>query len=542
MCILKKFTALLPFLVIIVICVAAQTVMLSDQQFLPYPEPFGRETPISVPASGSTLQQTADSEFAYISDSSLTYAKLDSAARVQLSSGALPEQDKSQINNLKLTHEQAYWTDSNHHLFTSRLENAKWTPKTQLSTDTITAFDIISDSKGDFVVWSSGQKIELGQLRDQKLIPLQSISSGDVQLLKAAKDKQGTLAIAAVVKTSDNVTDLWLFQAPAAADAPIKQVKVKSISLSAFMRVDELQVGLDSSHVYLFYETLSSKSMKTNVQYASMPWNSLSPVADGELEIKLGNSRFEQPHQPFVAAIQQNELRMAVTAMYVKNSRFSRPEPFLVTFKNGIPVGATLVSASRGYAANPIYLSSDKGEMQVAWLWPKNETSSDVFYTTDNAAYKQQMNQLNAKDFVWSLKNVPLFFGMAFMVLLISFKWFPLSYLYLFVLLLFKENDLDKKARLHFWVATGMYLMIKTIFIGDYYKPSAIENMPAFITHSYSPYVFILISFLFSYVSTRSWRRHLDGRYPIREFSYFLAVDILLSTLWYAYFFTTVSI
>ncbi|WP_139305791.1 hypothetical protein [Paenibacillus sp. GP183] len=78
--------------------------------------------------------------------------------------------------------------------------------------------------------------------------------------------------------------------------------------------------------------------------------------------------------------------------------------------------------------------------------------------------------------------------------------------------------------------------MVKVLTIGDYKKPIALEMMPDFMQQGYFAYLILVLVLLLSYGWMVVWRRRLDERSPLKEFTYQAVVDIYFTTLWYSYF------
>ncbi|TCS74655.1 hypothetical protein [Effusibacillus lacus] len=531
-----KLTKYLPFILIALFCITVQTFMLTRQQFLPFPEPFGRESKLPPASVKQSVQPVDSNQFAYKSGAAITYVTLDEHGNSQVFNRPLPDQDMLYPRWAK---ERAYWIGSDNHLYGSPWSQDKWGPRQMIVKQQVTAFDVV-DRKSQFplLVWSNNDSVEVGQLMEQGAESIASLPIAGVTNLKAIPDRQGKLSIGVWAKGSDSY-EIWYAQADPASGKMERILKAKTVRLSDYSKFHDFDAGLDSTSFYLFYAIESTKTSKVTLTYVSIPLHTFSPVSEGKVSVSLADGKTTTDvYGAYVFPQQSDRLQLALVSSFVKD-RFDHLEPYLITFENGTPVSQALVSGMRGIPMEPVYAKNDLGHTQVLWL-SLNGRSYDVFYTTDSPNYRERMNVLSKEDYIWSLKALPLLIGISLVAVLITFKWFPLSYAYLLAVLFFREHHFMAKARVHFWIATGLYLIMKILFIGDFYKPHAVKLMPAYMTQWYSPYILTGMIFLISYLSTRLWRKRLEDRHPLMEFSYFVLVDVFATTLWYSYFLSTV--
>jgi hypothetical protein len=532
----NKLLTYAPFVMGTLVIIYLQMMLLTTQQIKPFPEGYGRETKLNTDATDAKAAQTVGPhEFGYLSGESLTYVSMDDSGKSSIVQRPLPSLDLTGGRPYRLISDRIFWVGSDQRLYTSQWQEGKWTAKLMLNDKETQAFDVLIRKEVFFVVWSDPNTVYVGNFVPEKQTAWTSYPFSKVTKLQAASDEQGNLSTALAVEQADT-TDFYILRFNSVLQLE-QQAQVKHLTLPGFNRFDDMAYGLTKSTAYVFYSVSSIKSGKSFLTKLSMPIGNMSTVSEERVNVlsMLGNESDTVLH-PYVIPGLNDQLMAVITSFYEKDRRFAHQEPYILTFKEGVKTGEQRLSGFLGFAEHPMLFFNEKGNGQAVWLNRKDAGKFEVLYATDQAGYVQRKNVFTQEDQVVSLKNLPLFWGIGLLTILISFKWLALPFLYLLIMISVRERELVSHANRHMAILIGMYALVKVLTIGDYKKPIALEMMPDFMQQGYFAYLILAAVLLVSYGWTLVWQRRLDERSPLKEFAYLAAVDIYFTTLWYSYF------
>jgi hypothetical protein len=532
----NKLLAYAPFILGAVVIICLQMMLLTIQQIKPFPEALGRETKLTTLASSSdAAQPVGPNEFVYLSGDSLAYVSLDEAGNSTIAQRPLPSPDLRGSYPYRLFRDRAFWVGSDQRIYTSEWRQDQWTPKRLLNDKETKALDVSSNKEGYFLIWSDLAAVYAGNLAKEEQVAWSSYPFSNVTKLQAAVNEQGNLS-AAVVSEQVASSDFYVLRLNSALQIE-QQARVKNLVLPDFNRLDDIAIGQSKSTTYLFYTVSSIKSGKSFLNKLSMPTGTLAAVSEEQVKVLSMQGRdSDTVLHPYILPGQNDELQAVITSFYEKDRRFAHQEPYLLTFKEGIKVKEQRLSGFRGFAEHPMLFVNDKGNKQAVWLNRKDESSFEVLYATDQPSYVKRKNVATREDQVESLKNLPLFWGIGLLTILISLKWIALPFLYLLIMISVRERHLISHASQHMGILIGMYALVKILTISDFKKPIALELMPDYMQQGYFAYLLLAVVLFISWGWTQIWRRRLDERNPLKEFAYMAMLDIFLTTLWYSYF------
>jgi hypothetical protein len=532
----NKLLTYAPFVLGTLVIIYLQMMLLTAQQIKPFPESYGRETKLDIDATDAIAPQTVGPhEFGYLSGESLTYVSLDDSGKSSIVQRPLPSSDLTGGRPYRFFGDQIFWVGSDQRLYTSHWQEGKWTAKLKLNDMETNAFDVLTRKEGYFIVWSDPGSVYAGKVDLGKQTAWTSYPFAKVTKLQAASDERGNLS-AAVVSVQGDTSDFYILRFSEVLQLE-QQALVKHLTLPGFNKFDDMAYGLTKSTAYVFYTVSSTKSGKSFLTKLSMPVGNLSSISEERVNVlsMLGNESDTNLH-PYLIPGSNDQLLAVITAFYEKDRRFAHQEPYILTYKAGVKTGEQRLSGYRGFAEHPMLFINEKGNGQAVWLNRKDAGKFEVLYTTDQPGYAQRMNVFTQEDQAASLKNLPLFWGIGLLTVLISVKWLALPFLYLLIMISIRENELVSHTNRHMAILIGMYALVKVLTIGDYKKPIALEMMPEFMQQGYFAYLILVLVLLLSYGWMVVWRRRLDERSPLKEFTYLSVIDIYFTTLWYSYF------
>lgn len=99
---MRKILTIVPILLTLLIVVSFQVVFLTNHQFLPYPEPFGREHDASLSKIKHAVEVPANDTFAYPSLDNLNYVKLPNDGSTQMEQRPFPDAEWKDLYDYQL--------------------------------------------------------------------------------------------------------------------------------------------------------------------------------------------------------------------------------------------------------------------------------------------------------------------------------------------------------------------------------------------------------------------------------------------------------
>ncbi|KIL39868.1 hypothetical protein SD70_17570 [Gordoniibacillus kamchatkensis] len=563
-----KWIRVIPFAAAAVIIGLIQTVLLANERIKPYPNPFGRATVLAHPATAAeTVQMLGEGAFAYRSGDSLVMVTTDAEGNAAETTRPLPA--PGLFSDAQLTADSAVWIGDGGKLYGAEWSGSAWSAMRLLAEGGgmkgLSAVGGGVPGSDRVLLRYDEQALYAGVYRKGAEVTWSKLDLPNISSLAAASDPtDGGVGVVYATEHNGRVS-LGFVKLAARSLQPVLQSKLKEVELASYNRLEHIAVGSDRSVWTAAYTISSSKSGKSYARLLTFPGD--RPQAAEEIRLDLpvkrdaavpagsaavpagtsdaatGADVSDTVLHPAFVANPPGTSELVVSSVYVKNRRLTSQEVYRIGLTGGKPqLPAALVSHSAGFADYPALAYDGQGHALAVWLEPKGDDSYLVHYTSNLEPYRTRTDKLTGADYQRSAETLPLLWGIALLTALLSLKWIVLPAAYLLVLYTLREAHYDNHPALHFGISLGLYLASKLVLLGDYRKPQALELMPPAVQSVAAHLAIVALIAVLAYVSTKLLHRDADYRNAGLELLYFVALDIWMTNLWFAYFMSPASL
>ncbi|KRE93375.1 hypothetical protein ASG89_07750 [Paenibacillus sp. Soil766] len=537
-----KLLTYVPFLAIIVIIALIQTFMLANENVKPYPEPFGRATELPQLATyGGPVQMIEEGIFTYLAGKTIEFITIDEEGRNSTETRPLPDSGVFQSYKM-MDKDHVIWIGDGNKLYASEWKNDAWRSKNALIENEIANVQTVVGLNGETVLLAYHEtSLYVSEFHPTANLNWTKLDIPNVKQIQGVWDTSGGSLSLVYAVSKDGNEAFHYVKLDKASWKPVVQMKLKEVD-DATSSLDDMALGADGSSLITAYTTSSRKSGKSTLHKLSFLANQPDNIQDEVINLPdmRGNNSDTILHPTFIQA-SSGEATLVVSSVYEKNRRQTSQEVYKIGFQDGSMLNASRISQFSGFAVYPTF-DTYKGSSLAIWLDAVNAKTYRVYYATDQLPYKERMNSFHAKDFQQAAGNLPLFWGIGILTALISLKWILLPGLFLIVISVFWQYHYDEHAKRHFRISIAMYLSVKTLFIGDYRKPIALQVMPELLQSVWVSLILLLVIAGISYVLTRLWRKGLSERNVGLEMFYFVVLDVFMTNMWYSFFMSPASL
>jgi len=405
----------------------------------------------------------------------------------------------------------------------------------------VSGYDVLVSSEGIDCFWSTGEGLH-GQLFyrrfDREGTPLTEatwLAMGSAPT--AERDAAGGIHLAWTSPQRAAAQQiLYAFFTPDQPIGPVAGTHISDIVTRAGILMKPLQLGLDTTHVYLVWsrEFRTGLSAGTSeVEYVSFPIGQPRLIQPQTLYVpSIGEPEYTPrqdffrigPWVPLQGGVrgasdyldapwplrgQHAELPVVLSAS-LRYRVHSAIQPILVIFTGGRPAGYQVIGRTQRLSRQTSVAADEQGNLYAIWLDIRGPGENDVYFASTAPAALARLDQTTSNDVLiglaatlWGMVSglglVPLL-GVQLLPLLVLIGVFYLSGM---------DDDLHGlAAQVTFLLGTGLYLVIKLLVMSPVLAfPPLMRQIPSELHTLWTWIVPFLLAFASGLVVYRYVRR-----------------------------------
>lgn len=313
-------------------------------------------------------------------------------------------------------------------------------------------------------------------------------------------------------------------------------------SLSASWGIDDIELGLDDTDAYIFYQMTkwdqygqSAKTLFTvvpiNTQNAALNFENLYLT-----EADVNNSNLYLS-EPYTLKTQGKELKFTITRDSADKKYGYGFSSYLVTMDQGKITNLTRATNNTRLITHTVY-ENYKGDDILIFLDAAGGFNYEAFYTETGKDYVANAARPTAEDYkIAMMETIPGYVS-TFIPIIIKFTiYFPVI-LWFVIAEAFEIRRLKQHPKMTYNVGLLLYLGMKLITFGTYYTPLSISQMPPMLTIKGAYFIYAIGIAVLSMLITKLFRKHSPDMSMVKEFIIFALIDIEVTNLFFATYLT----
>lgn len=430
-----------------------------------------------------------------------------------------------------------FWTE-NSSLFMTNLSLPNEIKEKIKIQDQVTDFKALKTEKG-IQIFTSFDK----GLRSYLIVQGQAVQQGsdyafnNAKYISAIEDNSGVLHVVANAqqKSLSYLVNYFTF---ADNNWQLKGTSTQTL-LTAEESIDKVEIGLDNSQVYLFYELgkwdrfgISSKIYYSHFQLSDTYTKEL--IFD-KLVLDPKENWTDGYFGNIDCADQQTDTMNAAMVRDTQNIKgeggFKTIE---ISFKDGQIVDQIDVTGYEKWLKNIAFSKIQDGRYAAVILKVASEFKYEVWYTETGETYTNYANKPHMQDYLFGISNnLGSYINGSFLILLRLLICIP-PIIWLIFVEFVEWKKMLAKPKLNFSIALIIYLGIKLFQIKSFYQDAFVILMPSALTFTGAGYFYAvlttIVSLLLTYLITK-WNEEMP---VLMSFTIFMFIDIVIYCLLYS--------
>lgn len=312
----------------------------------------------------------------------------------------------------------------------------------------------------------------------------------------AAVDAEGGLHLAWWQGRQGGQKEIRYAFFPGGEVGPAEGTVVASLHVGTGTLLQRPALGLDSSHVYIFWSAeyrggLQAGSAETSWasfpmgrpdrsrtnqvllpgEYPGLPFGRLpSPTWQARLTQRLLPDLWELPpegvthysgfvYMPALASGQWPELPVALSMM-IRTRAHDYVQPVMALFQGGQLIGYQVAGRTRHSSLYPRLAGDEAGNLHLAWVDQAGWGNYEIIYATTAAAARAHLDRLDATDVVVGVVDTVwgMLSGLSLIPLLIPVVFVPLVWIVLYYIFGREDSLQERGPRIVLLIALILYL------------------------------------------------------------------------------------
>lgn len=309
-------------------------------------------------------------------------------------------------------------------------------------------------------------------------------------------------------------------------------------SLSASWGINNIDIGIDDTDVYIFYEMVKwdQYGLSTKIYY------SVAPLYSGNIDISFNRmfltkeDEFNQMfflNEPNTIKTQSNELKLSVVKDSYDKKYSNGFSSYIVTMDNGQIKDFTRATLNQRLVTHTAY-ADYQGDDILVYLDAAGGFNYEAFYTETGKDYVLNAAKPTREDYQVALMNTIPGYVSTFILIIIKFTIYFPAILWFMMIEFFEIRSLRERPRLSYAIGFLIYLAVKMISFGTYYTPLSISQMPIILNFTGAKYIYAVgIAFL-AVLIQKLLKKHDPEINLILEYIIFALIDIQITNLLFA--------
>ncbi|WP_380025347.1 hypothetical protein [Effusibacillus consociatus] len=509
---------------VILIILMHHILLLTVENVLPFSSVFGRETAFGTTNIPDPPVPLPDGRIAYLNGTSIVVEEMTPALKHREKKLPLPDVSLKDASQYTIVADAVYWICKDN-LYRSQWEGKSWGPVEELGA--AVTFHATKGEDEVYLVASDDRQLRIAKWADGRMSPWSYIPIQDVTKIKTVMGANKKLLIASLAEYGSANKAFWWTEWDLATAKVVRQSRIQTFQLTGDRRVDDFQLAMGGTSVYLFYTEEETGGY-------------------GQLRVTLLRN-----DDPVKLQSSDTVLKGTVTGIHASGRQDDQVETVvavngqvhLLRFREGQKVGEERISGKLARAVHPTFVSWKEGSAgTIVWLNQVGDRTFSVEATSNDPLYRDHMNRFRLIDYIRSIAQLPPLLTGAVFAWVASLKWLVLSYVYLGAVNLLKRKLHYEKTALHCWVAVSIYLLVKWMFIDQFYSPQIMKQMPLWMMSAWSKYLLLVviaaggIAVSGAVQGIGKGKKQPEEYSAVRMFSNFVLFDAIVTALWYGFF------
>lgn len=436
---------------------------------------------------------------------------------------------KWDVNNI-------YFIESSTLYYATKNPSGGYSSKTKIA-EGITDFDLLSSKQGVTIAAINKEGVVVYRQAQNGFEQQGNVYKIDkVTNLSAIEDQTGVIHVAAYAVL--NTIDFPVYYLTI-KDSNWNLVGVaKERSLSSAWSINEIDIGLDDTDAYIFYDMVKWDQFGISAKV----YNAVVPLNVQKADVKFNRYYITEEdskdpnaflNEARVVKVQQDKLHLTVYKDSYNKKYGNGFSAYFVTMDKGKVTEISRVTKNQrliSNTANAFY----NGDNIFVYLDAAGGFNYEAFYTETGRAYYENAFKSTSEDVSIGIMDTIPGYVSTFLVSFIKISlYFPVI-LWFLAIEFFEIRRMRDRPRLTYGIGLVLYLLMKVLTFGSYYTELSMSQMPPMLLFEGAKYVYAIGIAVLAYLIAKLLKKHDPEMHLIAEFIIFALIDIEYTNLLYA--------
>ncbi len=469
--------------------------------------------------------------------SNFTKIKIDRKTReVAYDTFSIKGVESYKVQKFEWDTKNIYFIENNNLYFATKNPSGGYLAKLKIA-DEINDFEILEVDGKTAIIASTKNGVALYK-QDKETFVLQGeiYNINKLDSVSAVLDNKGVIHVAAFAETSSIEYQIYYLTFTQNKWTMLGTKIEKSLSQS--WGIDDIDIGIDDTDVYIFYEMVKYEqaSMAAKMYYSAAPLNS------GNVDLNFNRIYFTKDdtwdqmfylNEANIIKTQDNELKLTVVKNSYDKKYSSGFSSYIMTMDNGKIKDITRATRNQRLVTNTVY-SNYKGNDIIVYLDAAGGFNYEAFYTETGKDYVLNASKPTSDDYKVAMMNTIPGYVSTFILMIIKFTIYFPAILWVLMIEFFEIKSLRDRPKLSYSIGFLIYLAVKLISFGTYYTPLSISQMPPLLSFTGAKYFYAVgIAFLALFIQ-KILKKHNPDMNIIVEYIIFALIDIQITNALFA--------
>ncbi|OGO77645.1 MAG: hypothetical protein A2Y23_11940 [Clostridiales bacterium GWB2_37_7] len=444
------------------------------------------------------------------------------------------------IQKFEWDHNNIYFTERNSLYFAPKNSTGEFYETIKIS-DEVSDFEIIGTNEGVLIVAAQKDGIVLyRQIGSSFELQEDIFKLEKIKGLSAVQDQKGVIHIAAFTEVNSIEFPVYYITMENNKFNLIGNVIEKSLSSS--WRMSNIELGIDDTDVYIFYEMIK----RDKFGIGSKIYNASQPLYSDKVDLSF--SRFylteEDAKNPnsFLSEVrimksQEDNIKLTVVKDTYDKKNADGFSGYYVTMDNNAVASIKRITRNQALVVDSVS-GNYKGDNIFVYLNAAGGFNYEAFYAESGKKYYENSLEPTRDDYLTALMETVPGYVNSLVVTLIKFTvYFPVLIWFL-IIEFFEIKRLKDRQRLSFSIGFIIFLMIKVATFSTYYTDLSISQMPPLLVFNGAKYFFSLGIAVIALLIQRLLKKHNPEMNLIVEIIVFSMIDVQFTNLLYTTYMT----
>ena len=429
-----------------------------------------------------------------------------------------------------------YYIESNNLYFSTKNTKGGYSAKTKIA-DGVKDFDLLNAKDEVILAATQIDGVILYRLTEKGFEPYGTKFEIDkISNLAAVQDNKGIIHIAAYGEISS--VDFPVYYITFQDEKWSMLGSVTERSLSASWSIDDIDIGIDDTDAYIFYQMVKwdkfGSSAKTH--------NAVVPLYSGNVELKFSRFYIAEEdaknsdsylNEPKVIKDQRDQVNLTIVKDTYDKKYANGFSSYFVTMDNGKVISTARVTKNQRLVVNTAngYYKDDNVFM---FLDAAGGFNYEAFYTETGKAYNENAIKFTKEDLgIAIMDTIPSYIATTIITFVKLMIYFPVL-LWFLIVEFFEIKKFKDKPKQAYSIGLILYLIIKIVTFGTYYTEVSISQMPPFLTFTGANYFYAVVIAVIALYIQKLLKKHNPELHMITEFLVFALIDVVFTNLLFA--------